>query len=92
MTEMPLWTPSESRRAEANITRRAGDIGFAVLRGGDVVGEHKVVFAGDGERFEIAHKAAGRQIFARGAVQAALWAHGKPPGLYSMKDVLGFGD
>ena len=72
--------------------RRAGDIGFAVLRGGDVVGEHKVVFAGDGERFEIAHKATGRQIFARGAVHAALWAHGKPPGLYSMKDVLGFGD
>ncbi len=72
--------------------RRAGDIGFAVLRGGDVVGEHKVVFAGDGERFEIAHKATGRQIFARGAVHAARWAHGKPPGLYSMKDVLGLGD
>ena len=72
--------------------RRAGDIGFAVIRGGDVVGEHKVVFAGDGERFEIAHKATGRQIFARGAVHAALWAQGKPPGLYSMKDVLGLGD
>ena len=72
--------------------RRAGDIGFAVIRGGDVVGEHKVVFAGDGERLEIAHQATGRQIFARGAVHAALWAQGKPPGLYSMKDVLGFGD
>ena len=72
--------------------RRTGDIGFAVIRGGDVVGEHKVVFAGDGERLEIAHQATGRQIFARGAVHAALWAQGKPPGLYSMKDVLGFGD
>ncbi len=72
--------------------RRAGDIGFAVLRGGDVVGEHTVVFAGDGERLAISHQAAGRQIFARGAVRAALWARGKPPGLYGMRDVLGFED
>lgn len=70
--------------------RRAGDIGFAVLRGGDVVGEHTVVFAGEGERLAISHQAAGRQIFARGAVSAALWARGKPPGLYGMRDVLGF--
>ncbi len=72
--------------------RKPGDIGFATLRGGDVVGEHSVVFAGDGERLEIAHKAAGRQIFAAGAVRAALWADGKPPGLYSMADVLGLVD
>ncbi|MGA7457077.1 MAG: dihydrodipicolinate reductase C-terminal domain-containing protein, partial [Methyloceanibacter sp.] len=69
--------------------RREGDIGFAALRGGDVVGEHKVIFAGPGERIELAHIATDRGIFARGAVKAALWARGKQPGLYSMQDVLG---
>ena len=69
--------------------RREGDIGFAALRGGDVVGEHRVIFAGPGERIELAHIATDRGIFARGAVKAALWARGKGPGLYSMKDVLG---
>ena len=69
--------------------RREGDIGFAALRGGDVVGEHKVIFAGPGERVELAHIATDREIFARGAVRAALWAKGKSPGLYSMRDVLG---
>jgi len=69
--------------------RREGDIGFAALRAGDVVGEHKVIFAGPGERIELAHIATDRGIFARGAVRAALWAKGKAPGLYSMKDVLG---
>jgi 4-hydroxy-tetrahydrodipicolinate reductase len=69
--------------------RREGDIGFAALRGGDVVGEHRVIFAGPGERIELAHIATDRSIFARGAVRAALWAHGRPPGLYSMQDVLG---
>jgi len=69
--------------------RRDGDIGFATLRGGDVVGEHRVIFAGPGERFELAHVASDRGIFARGAVRAALWAKGRPPGLYSMADVLG---
>jgi 4-hydroxy-tetrahydrodipicolinate reductase len=69
--------------------RRSGDIGFAALRGGDVVGEHRVIFAGPGERIELAHIATDRGIFARGAVNAALWARGKPPGLYSMADVLG---
>ncbi|MGH6864870.1 MAG: 4-hydroxy-tetrahydrodipicolinate reductase [Methyloceanibacter sp.] len=69
--------------------RRQGDIGFAALRGGDVVGEHKVIFAGPGERIELTHVAADRGIFARGAVKAALWARGKDPGLYSMADVLG---
>jgi 4-hydroxy-tetrahydrodipicolinate reductase len=69
--------------------RRDGDIGFAALRGGDVVGEHTVIFAGPGERLELAHIATDRGIFARGAVRAALWARGKEPGLYSMRDVLG---
>jgi len=69
--------------------RRQGDIGFAALRGGDVVGEHRVIFAGPGERIELAHIASDRGIFARGAVRAALWAREKSPGLYSMADVLG---
>ena len=71
--------------------RRDGDIGFAALRGGDVVGEHRVIFAGPGERIELAHIATDRGIFARGAVKAALWARGRDPGLYSMQDVLGLG-
>ena len=69
--------------------RQRGDIGFATLRGGSVVGEHTVLFAGEGERIEITHIANDRAIFARGAVKAALWGKGKPPGLYSMKNVLG---
>jgi 4-hydroxy-tetrahydrodipicolinate reductase len=69
--------------------RERGTIGFAVLRGGDVVGDHTVIFAADGERIELTHKAASRQTFARGAVRAALWARGQAPGLYSMTDVLG---
>ncbi len=69
--------------------RPRGEIGFATLRGGDVIGDHTVVFAGDGERIELTHKASGRQIYAKGAVRAAQWANDKKPGLYSMKDVLG---
>jgi 4-hydroxy-tetrahydrodipicolinate reductase len=69
--------------------RRRGDIGFSTLRGGHVVGEHAVVFAADGERVELSHRATDRGIFARGAVKAALWARGKGPGLFSMTDVLG---
>ena len=69
--------------------RREGDIGFAILRGGDVVGEHRVIFAGDGERIELVHIASDRGIFATGAVRAALWARGQGPGLYSMTDVIG---
>ncbi len=69
--------------------RQKGSIGFAALRGGDVHGDHTVIFAGDGERLELTHRAGGRGIFARGAVRAALWAIGKPSGLYSMQDVLG---
>lgn len=70
--------------------RKSGAIGFAALRGGDVIGDHTVMFAGASERIEITHKAGGREIFARGAVRAALWAAGKGPGLYTMQDVLGF--
>jgi 4-hydroxy-tetrahydrodipicolinate reductase len=69
--------------------RPQGHIGFATLRGGSVVGEHTVMFSGPDERIELTHKAASRDIFARGAVRAALWARDKKPGLYSMTDVLG---
>jgi 4-hydroxy-tetrahydrodipicolinate reductase len=69
--------------------RRSGTIGFAALRGGDVVGEHSVIFATDSERIELTHKATSREIFARGALRAARWAAGRKPGLYAMKDVLG---
>lgn len=69
--------------------RPKGEIGFATLRGGDVVGDHTVIYAGPGERVEISHKASSREVFANGAVRAALWAGGQQPGLYSMKDVLG---
>ena len=72
--------------------RNPGDIGFATLRGGTVVGEHQVIFAGAGERIELAHRAEDRGIFARGAVRAALWGHGRKPGHYSMADVLGLSD
>jgi 4-hydroxy-tetrahydrodipicolinate reductase len=72
--------------------RRTGDIGFASLRGGTVVGEHSVIFAGPAERVELAHRAEDRMIFARGALHAALWARGKKPGLYTMADVLGLKD
>jgi 4-hydroxy-tetrahydrodipicolinate reductase len=72
--------------------RRAGDIGFASLRGGTVVGDHSVIFAGPAERIELTHRAEDRMIFARGALRAALWARGKAPGLYSMVDVLGVKD
>lgn len=69
--------------------RRDGDIGFAALRGGSVAGDHQVIFASDGERIELGHRAESRTIFARGAVQAAIWIADKPPGRYSMTDVLG---
>jgi len=69
--------------------RPEGSIGFATLRGGSVVGEHSVIFAGPGERIVLTHHAEDRSLFARGAVTAALWAHGRKPGLHSMRDVLG---
>ena len=72
--------------------RRQGDIGFASLRGGTVVGEHQVILAGPGERVAMSHVAEDRAIFACGAVAAALWGQGKQPGLYTMADVLGLSD
>lgn len=73
--------------------RAAGTIGFASLRGGDVVGDHTVVFAAEGERLELTHKASSRHVFSKGAVRAALWSRGQKPGrLYSMADVLGLAD
>jgi 4-hydroxy-tetrahydrodipicolinate reductase len=73
-------------------SRRPGDIGFASLRGGTVTGDHNVIFAGPHERITLSHHAEDRMIFAHGALKAALWAHGKKPGLYSMADVLGLSD
>ncbi len=80
-----------AQRGRDGITgpRRPGEIGFAASRGGDVVGEHRVVFAGMGERLELAHIATDRAIFARGAVRAAQWVVGHKPGLYGIRDVLG---
>ncbi len=84
-----LDTVSQMVRQGHTGARRQGDIGFAVLRGGDVVGDHSVVFAVEGERLELTHKASSRRIFSRGAVHAARWAPTQPPGLYTMADVLG---
>ncbi|MGJ4940982.1 4-hydroxy-tetrahydrodipicolinate reductase [Bradyrhizobium sp. HKCCYLS1011] len=72
--------------------RQTGDIGFASLRGGSAAGDHSVIFAGPSERLVLSHHAEDRMIFAHGALKAALWAHGKPPGHYSMDDVLGLKD
>jgi len=69
--------------------RTRGHIGFSAIRGGDIVGEHDVMFAGAGERVILRHVATDRAIFARGALKAALWGQGKPPGAYDMMDVLG---
>ncbi|APE44810.1 4-hydroxy-tetrahydrodipicolinate reductase [Sulfitobacter alexandrii] len=72
--------------------RRRGDIGFTAIRGGDIVGEHDVMFAADGERIILRHVASDRSVFARGALKAALWGIGRAPGAYDMLDVLGLGD
>jgi 4-hydroxy-tetrahydrodipicolinate reductase len=81
-------------RARDGITgaRKKGDIGFAAIRGGDIVGEHDVLFAAKGERIILRHVATDRSIFAKGAIKAALWGYGKGPGAYSMADVLGLAD
>ncbi|MCV6593217.1 MAG: 4-hydroxy-tetrahydrodipicolinate reductase [Silicimonas sp.] len=86
--------PDVSDRGRDGITgaRKRGDIGFAALRGGDVVGEHDVIFAAEGERIVLRHLATDRRIFARGALKAALWGQGKAHGLYDMLDVLGLSD
>jgi 4-hydroxy-tetrahydrodipicolinate reductase len=82
-----------SQRVRDGITgpRKRGEIGFATLRGGDNPGEHRIIFAADGEQIELAHRATSRRVFARGAVKAAQFLAGKPPGFYAMKDVLGLG-
>ncbi|WP_413204621.1 4-hydroxy-tetrahydrodipicolinate reductase [Rhodospirillum sp. A1_3_36] len=69
--------------------RESGSIGFATLRGGDVVGDHTVMFATEGERIELTHKASDRKVFAKGAVRAALWTRNNGPALYTMRDILG---
>ena len=69
--------------------REEGTIGFSTIRAGDIVGEHTVMFADEGERIEISHKATSRMTFATGAVRAACWVKGQPTGLYDMQDVLG---
>jgi len=71
--------------------RARGTIGFCAIRGGDIVGEHTVLFAGPGERVEITHRAASRTVFAQGAMRAAAWVNGQGSGLYDMQDVLGLG-
>jgi 4-hydroxy-tetrahydrodipicolinate reductase len=80
-----------SDRGRDGITgaRKPGDIGFAALRGGTVIGDHTVTFAGPGERIELSHRAEDRSLFARGALRAALWGRGRKPSVYSMADVLG---
>lgn len=70
--------------------RKKGEIGIQTLRGGDVIGDHTVMFLGDGERVELTHKATARENFSAGALRAAKWIPGKPPGIYAMRDVLGF--
>src|ERR1700749_3083465 len=83
-----------SARGRDGITgaRKAGDIGFASLRGGTAAGDHSVMFAGPFERITLSHHAEDRTLFAQGALKAALWANGKKPGFYTMADVLGLGD
>jgi 4-hydroxy-tetrahydrodipicolinate reductase len=80
-----------SDRGRDGITgaRKKGDIGFHAVRGGDIVGEHEVLFAAAGERIAIKHMASDRSLFARGALKAAIWGQDKAPGEYDMLDVLG---
>ena len=83
-----------SDRARDGITgaRRRGDIGFTAIRGGDIIGEHDVLFAATGERITLRHVASDRSVFARGALKAALWTRGRAPGSYDMLDVLGLSE
>jgi 4-hydroxy-tetrahydrodipicolinate reductase len=80
-----------AQRGRDGITgaRRIGDIGFSVVRGGGIFGEHEVIFAAEDEVLSLAHSALSRDLFARGALEAVRWVKGKPPGLYDMQDVLG---
>ena len=86
-----LETASDRARDGITGARERGKIGFHAIRGGDVVGEHDVIFAAAGERIVLRHLATDRAIFARGALKAALWGQGKKPGEYDMLDVLGMG-
>ncbi len=94
-TALALGKSAQKGRGEGKFVtdregkRTSGDIGFSVARGGDVVGEHRVVFYGEGERVEINHVATNRALFARGAIRAAQWVQSRPNGLYTMRDVLG---
>lgn len=83
-----LDNPPPAPRSAQRGPRESGSIGFAVVRGGDIVGEHTVMFAGPGERLELTHRAHDRMTFAYGALRAAAWLRGRPPGLYTMADVL----
>ena len=81
--------PKEERlRVGTGLAREPGAIGYAALRGGTVAGDHDVIFAGSEERLILSHRAESRMIFARGALAAARFLHGKPAGLYSMRDVV----
>ena len=84
-----LADAKDSGRDGITGARKRGDIGFSAIRGGDIVGEHDVLFAAAGERIVLRHMATDRKIFARGAVKAALWGQDKAPGEYDMMDVLG---
>ncbi len=88
---MNLAEVTESGRDGHTGARRTGAIGFAALRGGQVVGEHTLVFAAANEHISLTHRAFDRRAFATGAVQAARWVAGRRPGLYGMMDVLGMG-
>jgi 4-hydroxy-tetrahydrodipicolinate reductase len=78
----------KTTRSGKEAKREKGEISFAALRGGDVIGDHSVIFAGDGERLELTHKASNRDIFAKGAIRAAIWGSAQKAGFYSMRDVL----
>lgn len=85
----PGTPPVEAGRGPGSGRRRPGAIGYASIRAGEVVGEHTLLLAGAGERLELTHRAADRAAFAGGALRAAAWVRGRPPGLYGMRDVLG---
>jgi len=87
--ETTVGEVAEEGRAGLDCARTEGAIGFASLRGGSVAGDHQVILAADGERIELGHRAESREIFARGAIKAALWLTDKPKGRYAMGDVLG---
>ncbi len=89
---IPLSGNTETGRDGVGSARQEGAIGIAALRGGSVVGDHDVIFAGAHEQIRLSHRAENRDIFASGALAAAKWGHGQPPGLYAMRDVLGLED